>query len=116
MELSFKDLQKRDVINVTDGKCFGNIVDLTLDFPKGILTGISVPTKKNCLTKFGFGDRIFIESYKIKKIGSDAILVDLTATTPKKNNPCDALLNPCFNNQASKKEGVFHSQTDGEYE
>ena len=116
MELSFKELQKREVINVTDGKSLGNIVDLTLDFPKGILTGISVPTKKSCLSKLGFGDRLFVESYKIKKIGSDVILVDLTATPPKKVNPCDNLCNP-FGNNAMPSPRLNNGLSDGaEYE
>ena len=52
MELSFKELKKREVVNVADGKSLGNITDLTLDFPKGVLTGIIVPGKKlNCITK-----------------------------------------------------------------
>ena len=116
MELSFRELSKRDVVNVTDGKCLGHIVDLTLAFPKGIMIGISVPTKKTCFTKLGFGDRIFIESYKIKKIGSDVILVDLNAQPHKKENPCDALCNPCFNQPDNPSGGGFIHKTGGEYE
>lgn len=83
MELSFKDLQKREVINVPDGKSFGNIVDLTLSFPKGILIGITVPAKKSIFNVFGFYEKLFIEDYKIKKIGTDVILVDLKAPPPR---------------------------------
>ncbi|MBO5286208.1 MAG: YlmC/YmxH family sporulation protein [Clostridia bacterium] len=96
MELSFKDLAKREVINVPDGRCLGHIVDLTLDFPKGIMVGITVPAKKTILNIFGFYEKLFIEDYKIKKIGSDVILVDLKAPPPKPlppPNPCD--FNPC---------------------
>ena len=92
MNLSFKDLSKREVINVTDGKCLGHIIDLTLDFPKGIMTGITVPSKKSIFNFLGFYDRIFIEEYKIKKIGTDVILVDLNAVPIKvPSKPC----NPC---------------------
>ena len=94
MNLSFKDLSKREVINVTDGKCLGHIVDLTLSFPKGIMIGITVPSKKSIFNIFGLYDRIFIEEYKIKKIGTDVILVDLNAVPVKvQPNPC----NPCGN-------------------
>ena len=116
MDLSFKELQKRDVVNVTDGKCLGHIVDLTLSFPKGVMIGISVPTKKCWLTRFGFGDRIFIESFKIKKIGSDVILVDLNAQPPKKVEPCEQLCNPCFAPPNKRDNGNFSEQPGGEYE
>lgn len=100
MELSFKELKKREVINVADGKSLGNITDLTLDFPKGVLTGIIVPGKKlNCITKLFNRTEIYISQSKIIKIGNDVILVDLkcgelcaeSVTLTKygaKNNPC----------------------------
>ncbi len=93
MELSFKELSKREVVNVTDGKCLGHIVDLTLDFPKGIMSGITVPSKKSIFNCLGWYEKIFIESYKIKKIGKDVILVDLTASKPHKpqKNSCPPL-------------------------
>ena len=78
MELSFKDLAKRDVINVADGKCLGRICDLRLDFPRGELTGIVVPGKKTkwplkCFDKCS----LFIDQSRIIKIGGDVILVNL---------------------------------------
>ena len=78
MELSFKELKKREVINVTDGQSFGCLVDITLDFPRGVLVGISVPAKRRGGI-FSIFDRstLYIEEKKILKIGSDVILVDI---------------------------------------
>lgn len=78
MELSYKELRKREVINVSDGQSFGRIVDLTLDFPKGVLVGISVPARRRS-GLFSIFDRstFYIEESKILKIGSDVILVDI---------------------------------------
>ena len=78
MELTFKDLKKRDVINVVDGKCLGHITNLKLAFPSGTLTGIFVPGKK-CNGIFRIFDRseTFIPQRNIIKIGGDVILVDL---------------------------------------
>ena len=78
MELSFKDLRKRDVINVADGRCLGKVSNLFLEFPRGILTGIAVPERKNkglfrCFDK----SELYIDQSKILKIGNDVILVDL---------------------------------------
>ena len=78
MELTYKELQSRDVINIVDGRCLGKIVDARLDFPRGVLIGIYVPARKNkgffsCFDK----STIYIDVRKIKKIGGDVILVEL---------------------------------------
>ena len=102
MELTYNDLRKRDVINVVDGKCFGKVNNLSLSFPKGVLTGIFVPSRKN-KGFFWFLDKssLFIGVDKIVKIGGDVILVDIKCgencvpSTPvgkkeqvKRPNPC----------------------------
>lgn len=78
MELSFKDLKKREVINVSDGRSLGSIINILLDFPEGVLSGIMVPGKRS-KGLFGFLNRTeeFIGVSKILKIGNDVILVDL---------------------------------------
>ena len=78
MELSFRDLRKRDVINVSDGACLGRIIDVVLDFPKGNLTAIVVPGRRG-RGIFGFFNKtdIVISEKKIVKIGNDVILVEL---------------------------------------
>ena len=78
MELSFKDLKKREVINVADGRSLGGIVNLLIDFPEGLLTGIMVRGKKSGGI-FGIFNRTeeLIDVSKILKIGNDVILVDL---------------------------------------
>lgn len=79
MELSFNELKKRDVINVPDGRCLGRIVDLKLNFPNGVLSGIVVPGRKTRRI-FAFFDRseIYIDRSRIIKIGGDVILVDIS--------------------------------------
>ncbi|MBO5714035.1 MAG: YlmC/YmxH family sporulation protein [Clostridia bacterium] len=78
MELTYSQLKEREVINVTDGKSLGNVIDLTLSFPEGKLMGITVPGHKQ-----GFFSRIFdrarlyIDRRDIKKIGGDVILFSL---------------------------------------
>ncbi len=81
MELSFNELKKRDVINLPDGRCLGRVIDLRLDFPKGILTGIIVPGRK-ARRIFSFLDRseIYIDRSRIVKIGGDVILVDISTS------------------------------------
>ena len=78
MELTFKELKKRDVINVVDGKCLGHIVNLKIAFPSGTLTGIFVPGKKsNGIFRIFDRSEAFIPQKNIIKIGGDVILVDI---------------------------------------
>ena len=77
MDLSYRDLKKRDVINVVDGRCLGRIIDVVLSFPKGVLKGIVVPGRR--VYGFRLFDRteLYIDESRIIKIGGDVILVDV---------------------------------------
>lgn len=78
MELFYSELKKREVINVTDGRSLGFIMDLKLKFPEGKLLGIVVPGRKTCaLLRIFDKSRVYIEECKIIKIGGDVILVNL---------------------------------------
>ncbi len=97
MELSFQELQKKDVINIVDGKSLGRIKDLKLSFPRGLLTGIIVPGNRGgFLSKLFDRNKIFIPVKNITKIGGDVILVRLSCgdscepsiNTGEKNKPC----------------------------
>lgn len=90
MELTFRELKKRDVINISDGRCLGRISDLKLCFPDGVLTAIAVPGKKHGLFSFFDKSQVFIEVDAILKIGGDVILVDL-----RKNGKKQAVEKPC---------------------
>ena len=79
MELTYKELQKRDVINVVDGKCLGRITDMKFRFPEGKIEGIVVPGKRVCALFSIFNkSSLYIPEKNIIKIGGDVILVDLS--------------------------------------
>lgn len=89
MKLTFNELKKRDVINVVDGQCLGRIVDLTLQFPKGNLVGISVPARRKRGILYLFDkSTLYIEEQNIIKIGSDVILVNVNC-----GNTCSPSVN-----------------------
>ncbi len=115
MELSFNDLKKREVINVADGRNLGNITDLSLVFPSGLFTGITVQgEKRSWIASLFRKSDFFIERSKIIKIGNDVILVDLkcgdvcapnvNANYKKKQNSCSNLFNPKCNNIDNQNE------------
>lgn len=78
MILSYKELRKREVVNIADGTSFGKITDLKLEFPQGILKGIVVCDRKNGGLFFWFRKtEIYIEDKNIVRIGGDVILVNI---------------------------------------
>lgn len=77
MELNYSELIKRDVINISDGRCLGRIIDVRFSFPKGILVGIIVPGRKRGLFSFFDKSEVYIDRSRIVKIGGDVILVNL---------------------------------------
>lgn len=79
MELTYKELQKRDVINIVDGKCLGRITDIKFRFPEGKIEGIFVPGRKMCGLALIFSKTTqYIPERNINKIGGDVILVNLS--------------------------------------
>ena len=78
MILSYNELRKREVVNIADGRSFGKITDLKLEFPRGILKGIVVNEgRKSGLIGFFCKNGIFIDEKNIVRIGGDVILVNL---------------------------------------
>ena len=78
MELSFCELRAKEVVNICDGKKMGNIIDLIFDCSCARITGLVVPGEKTLLNFFKGGNDIFIPYNRIRKIGTDIILVELT--------------------------------------
>lgn len=79
MILSYKELKKRDVVNIADGRSFGKITDLKLEFPRAELKGITVCEKKSCLLfRLWCKNEIFIDEKHIIRIGGDVILVNIS--------------------------------------
>lgn len=86
MESSFLELRCKEVINVTDGRKLGHIVDIIFDLPTGRICGFVVPGNKNFWNVFKSGGEIFIPYNQICKIGDDTILVELFSGGSQ-NNP-----------------------------
>lgn len=90
MELSFRDLQKRDVINIVDGRSFGRIKDIQLSFPQGKLVGIVVPGRRDgFILRLFDRNKIYIPEHNIIKIGGDVILVNVNC-----GDTCSPSTNP----------------------
>ncbi|MHB0884282.1 MAG: YlmC/YmxH family sporulation protein [Bacillota bacterium] len=73
------DLRVREVINLSDGRRLGNLIDVEVDLESGRVTAIVVPGRGRFLGLFGGDDDYVIPWEKVVRIGVDVIIVDLPA-------------------------------------
>lgn len=74
--MRLSDLQKKDVVNVTDGSKIGKIIDIKID-EKGNMEGLVVEKNKFLVSMFSSSGEIEIKWNQIEKIGEDVILVSI---------------------------------------
>lgn len=77
--ISFIELRTKEVINSTDGKRFGRIIDIVFGSHGGHILGIVVPPARRNII-FRSNEPIFIPWDCVEKIGEDIIIVHLTHT------------------------------------
>lgn len=77
METTFCELRGKEVINVTDGKRLGRIIDIVFDANCGRVLGFVVPCYNKSWNIFKSSDDIFIPFNNVCKIGDDVILVEI---------------------------------------
>ena len=75
-DLSYCELRAKEVVNATDGKRMGRIVDILFSRDTGMISGIVVPLSKRVV--FAKSQDVFIPWLCVQKIGEDVILVQLT--------------------------------------
>ena len=73
--MNLSEFQNKDVVNITDGKKFGSVIDCKIDPGTGkILSFIIEPFKG--VFSFKGSNKIEVEYEKISKIGEDVILIN----------------------------------------
>ena len=70
------DLQNKDIINISDGKKIGNIIDAKFNVINGNIEKLVVEPSKSLFNLKNNSSEISFN--KIKKIGEDVILVEYT--------------------------------------
>lgn len=86
MQLTFKQLRTKEIVNVADGKKLGKICDVVLCYPEYKWAGIIAPTGGSVFKR----EQVIIEPKHIVKIGEDVILVQLCpAKPPTGKERCD---------------------------
>ena len=72
--MRLSELQNKTVINLTDGKNIGNIIDLSID-ESGKAIGLIVEKHKFLISYFSSQKEISIKWEQIENIGEDVIFV-----------------------------------------
>ena len=74
--MRMSELQRKDIININDGRIVGRIIDAEID-EKGNLYGLIIEKSKYMKSLFSTESDITIKFDQIKKLGSDVILIDI---------------------------------------
>ncbi|MBU7005600.1 YlmC/YmxH family sporulation protein [Phosphitispora fastidiosa] len=76
--VKISDLRMREVINVLNGKKLGLIKDIEIDLEAGRIRSVVLPGNGRVFSFMGRSDDVVIPWHKIKKLGLDVILVELS--------------------------------------
>lgn len=76
IDYTFCELREKEVINISDGKQLGRIVDIALHC-SGRVVGLIAAGDKKFFKNISGNENIFIPWAKVTKIGDDVILVEL---------------------------------------
>ncbi len=82
--MRFSDLCDKEVINVNDCRCLGNVRDIDFDKECGEICAVIIPGPGKYLGCFCREFEFFVPWCKIIRIGPDIILVDLDEKEMKK--------------------------------
>ena len=76
MQFRFRDLRRKEVININDGSRLGPVGDVDLRVPEGQILAIVVYGPARFFGLFGRGEEFYIPWDCIQRIGDDIILID----------------------------------------
>ena len=76
MQLRFRDLRKKEVININDGVRLGPVGDVDLQVPEGHVAAIVVYGPAKFFGLFGPREEFYIPWDCIQRVGDDIILID----------------------------------------
>lgn len=74
--MKLSELQKKDIINIKDGKKIGRVIDADLDMTNGNLIKFIIESPNFIKNLFTNQDEITIKFTQIKKLGEDVILIE----------------------------------------
>lgn len=76
--MKLSDLQRKDIVNLSDGKKIGRIIDVEINILDGSLVNLIIEKNKYFRNIFNSESDVLVRFNQIKKMGEDVILIDLT--------------------------------------
>ena len=76
MQCRFRDLRRKEVINICDGCRLGLVGDIDICIPEGQVAAIIVYDPCRFFGLFGRGEEFYVPWDCIQRIGDDIILID----------------------------------------
>ena len=76
--MKLSELQKKDIINIKDGKKIGKIIDVEFDPSNGYMIRFVIESSHFVKNLFSSNEEIYIKFTQIKKMGEDVILIDIS--------------------------------------
>lgn len=87
--MRISELKEKDVINICDGERLGNVCDIDFEKQTGKICALIVPGPCKILGILGRDQEYVIPYCQVRKIGGDAILVEIDPKKCLKN--CEIL-------------------------
>lgn len=104
MEITFDELQEKEVINILAGNKLGRIIDVVFDISTASLKGFIVPGERKLFKK---SEEIFIPLRQVKKIGDDVILVQIEGQCQKFDIKKENQITTKFYSQKTGSNGSY---------
>ena len=76
--IRLSELQKKNIINLNNGKIVGKIIDIDFNPSDGSLKGLVIERSRYFKSVFNAENDVIVTFNQIKKIGEDVILIDIT--------------------------------------
>lgn len=76
--MKLSELQKKDIVNIKDGKKIGKIIDAEFDINSGYMIHFIIEKNSFIKSLFLNSSELTIKFSQIKKLGEDVILIDIS--------------------------------------
>lgn len=77
MSAKISDLQERQIVNIADGKCLGNIKDIELNILDGTIQALVLPNTGGFWSMLQNQGELLIPWQKVVRLGVDVVLIDM---------------------------------------
>ena len=75
--MRLSELQNKNLVNVSNGKNIGNIIDVNIDYQSGNIKSFIIESKGRILKFLNKDNDMEVKWNDIQKIGEDVILVNM---------------------------------------